>query len=148
MSELKSTGKRAKTVTETEDYVAMLARVIDGYGKRIAEDPVAAAYAADLQTRLSDAVNVGIATAQTREGGWSMREIGGYLGVSHVAIIGRVKRGLIVIAAREAAAGVVRLAEARRPSVPALRKQRADHLAEVGQTDYRVIEIGRHRKAS
>lgn len=142
-------GRRPKRVTETEDYVAALARMLDGYGRRVAEDPAAACYLPDLQQRLTDAVNVGLAQAQDKEGGWSLREMAGYMGISHVAVLKRVKLGRIVIAAREAAAGVVRLAQQRKPSVPALREQRAAHLAEHGLTDYRVTELrGRHRKAS
>jgi len=142
-------GREKKRVVETEDYVAALARMIDGYGRRVGEDPAAACYLPDLQQRLTDAVNVGLAQAQEREGGWSLREMAGYMGISHVAVLKRVKLGRIVIAAREAAAGVVRLAEQKKPSVPALREQRAAHLAEVGMEDYRVVPLrGRHRKAS
>jgi len=139
---------KPKREVETEEYVAALARFIDGYGRRVGEDPAAIAYFGDLQQRLTDAVNVGLATAQAREGGWSMRDIARYFGTSHVAVLKRIKQGRIIIASREAAAGVKRLRDAVKPSVPALREQRAEWLQELGVEDYRVREIGRHRKSA
>lgn len=141
-------GSRPKRTVETEDYVAALARFIDGYGRRVAEDPAAACYLPDLQQRLTDGVNVGLATAQGKTGGWSMREIARYMGVSHVAIIKRIKNGRIIIAAREAAAGVVHLKDAAKPSVPALREQRAEWLQAHDLTEYREMRHGRHRRSA
>lgn len=148
MSEPQRIGKSPKRVTETEDFVAMLARQMDAYGRRVGEDPAAIAYFGDLQQRLTDAVNVGLAQAQGRQGGWSMREIARIFGTSHVAILKRIKQGRIIISEREAAAGVTHLRNAVKPSVPALREQRAEWLAEKGLEDYRVREIGRHRKTA
>jgi hypothetical protein len=146
MGEPQSIAPAPKRVVETEEYVAALARFIDGYGRRVGEDPAAIAYFQDLQKRLTDAVNVGLATAHKRKGGWSLRDLGRYMGTSHVAALKRVKQGMAIISRREAAAGVVRLADAAKPSVPALRQQRADYLAEIGEEDYRPLRIV--RKAS
>lgn len=148
MSEPQGKPARTPRVVETEEYVAALARFVDGYGRRIGEDPAAIAYLGDLQQRLTDAVNVGLATAQGKQGGWSMREIAAIFGTSHVAVLKRIKQGRIIIAAREAAAGVVHLRDAVKPSVPALRQQRADWLAERDIPDYRVTQIGKHRKSA
>lgn len=141
-------GPKPKRVTETEDYVAALARMIDGYGRRVADDPAAACYFADLQQRLTDGVNVGLATAQGKTGGWSLREIGRYMGISHVAVLKRIKLGRITIAAREAAAGVVHLKDAVKPSVPALRAQREEWLQTHDLAEYRERRHGRHRKSA
>lgn len=141
-------GPKPKRVTDTEDYVAALARLIDGYGRRVADDPAAACYLPDLQQRLTDSVNVGLATAQGKQGGWSLREIARYMGVSHVAISKRSKQGREIIARREQAAGVVRLADAVKPSVPALREQRAEYLAANELAEYRERRHGKHRRSA
>lgn len=150
MSEPQSIGRTPKREVETEDYVAALARFIDGYGRRVGEDPAAIAYFKDLQQRLTDAVNVGVAVAQTKQGGRSLREIARYFGTSHIAVKKRVDQGKAIIAAREQAAGVTRLADAVKPSVPALRRQRAEWLQEQGVEDYRPVRElrGRHRKTA
>ncbi|GIH29379.1 hypothetical protein Aph01nite_76890 [Acrocarpospora phusangensis] len=143
-------GKPApKRVTETEDFVAAWTRLTDAYGKRVANDPAAITFYKDMQQRLTDSVNVGLAQAQAQAGGWSLREIGRIFGTSHVAILKRIKLGREIIARREQAAGVVRLADAVKASVPQLREQRAEHLRAVGVEDYRVIPLkGRHRKTA
>lgn len=148
MSEPQRIGKTPKREVETEEYVAALARFIDGYGKRVGDDPAAIAYLGDLQQRLTDAVNVGLATAQGRAGGWSMREIARYFGTSHVAVLKRIKLGRIIVSEREAKAGVVHLRDAVKPSVPALRQQRAEWLQEKGVPEYRVRESGKHRRTA
>lgn len=150
MSEPQRIGKAApKRVVETEEFVAMLARQMDAFGRRVAEDPAAMAYYRDLQQRFVDSVNVGLASANAKAGGWSLREIAKIFGVSHVAVSKRITQGKAIIAAREQAAGVVHLKDAVKPSVPALREQRAEYLREQGVEDYRVIPLrGRHRKAS
>lgn len=150
MSGPQSIGRSPRREVETEDYVAALARFMDGYGRRVGEDPAAIAHFKDLQQRLTDAVNVGLAVAQTKPDGWSLREISRYFGTSHIAVKKRVDQGKAIIARREQAAGVTRLADAVRPSVPAIRKDRADWLAEQGVEDYRPVRElrGRHRKAS
>lgn len=148
MSEPQRIGRAPKREVETEEYVAALARFIDGYGRRVGEDPAAIAYFDDLKQRLTDAVDVGLATAQGRQGGWSLREIARYFGKSHVAVLKRIKNGREIIARREQAAGVVRLAEAVKPSVPALREQRRAWLAQVDAPEYRTVKAGRHRKTA
>jgi hypothetical protein len=149
VSEPQRIGREPKRITETEDYVAMLGRQIDAYGRRVGEDPAAICYYKDLRQRLDDAVNVGLATAQGKQGGWSLREIAAIFGISNPGVLKRIVKGREIIARRETAAGVTRLADMPKPSVPGLRQQRAEWLAERGVEEYRVLPLkGRHRKTA
>lgn len=136
-------GKHRKRETTGEQYVAFLARAIDGLGERMADDPALIAFGKDLQERLSHSLNIGLVRAQERHKatgeGYSLRDLGKLAGTSHVAVLDRIKRGRIELAAREARLGVVRLSEARKPSVPAIREQRAEALRAAGVPDLKVL---------
>jgi hypothetical protein len=90
-----------------------------------------------------------LATAQGKQGGWSLREIAAIFGISNPGVLKRIVKGREIIARRETAAGVTRLADMPKPSVPGLRQQRAEWLAERGVEEYRVLPLkGRHRKTA
>ena len=87
------THRKQKRTTTTDDYAAMLARMLRAYGKRIGEDPAAGlTHLRDLEQALADAVNLGIYTAN-HEGGRSINQMADALGVSKQAIHKRVSLG-------------------------------------------------------
>lgn len=84
---------RKRKPTTTDDYSAMLTRMLRAYGKRISEDPEAGlSHLRQLETELTDAVNVGIYTAN-RIGGHSINQLADMLGVSKQAVHKRVGLG-------------------------------------------------------
>lgn len=106
---------RRRTV-ETSDYVAMMTRVLYGYGARIAADPAALAHLRDLETSLKDAVNLGIFLANKGPAHYSINEQARILGVTKQAIHLRVQAGEQVHVRHEAARSrgpLVRLADVR-----------------------------------
>jgi hypothetical protein len=85
--------KRKRKPTSTEDYAAMLVRMVRSYGRRIGEDPAAGLVALrDIETEFAAAVNVGLMAAN-REGGHSINDLADMLGVSKQAIHKRVQAG-------------------------------------------------------
>jgi hypothetical protein len=84
--------RRRKRATTTDQYAAMLTRMMRGYGKRVAEDPAAAlTHLRMIEAALSDATNQGIHRAI--ESGKSPTEIADVLGVSRQAIYKRATLG-------------------------------------------------------
>jgi hypothetical protein len=85
--------RRRKRATTTDDYAAMMARMVRAYGKRIGTDPQAGlAHLRELEAAMADAVNLGIYSAN-RDGGRSINDLADMLGVSKQAIHNRVKLG-------------------------------------------------------
>ena len=120
---------RAPRVTETSDFVAMLLRMTNALGDRIAADPIALVHVPDLQQALADAVNRGVFEANNAKG-YSTYEIAALAGVTRQAVQQRVRRGEMAYAALQAARGagpLVRLAD--------LRRRRAELAAAAGVTD-------------
>jgi hypothetical protein len=114
------TGRQVKPRrrdTETSAYVAMLIRIIYGYGKRVGDDPAALVHLREIEGALRDATNVGIYAAnKIGDRPYSINEMGAIMEVSKQAVHHRVSLGADVFAALEAAraAGpVVRLADVR-----------------------------------
>jgi hypothetical protein len=108
--------KTRKRTTETSDYVAMMTRVLYGYGARIADDPAALAHLRDLEATLKDAVNLGIFLANKGPGHYSINEQASILGVTKQAIHLRVQSGEQVhvrIEAARSAGPLIRLADVR-----------------------------------
>jgi hypothetical protein len=100
--------KRKRRPTTTEDYAAMLRRMIRSYGRRIGENPEAGLEAVRaIEAELTGAVNTGLAEAN-RTGGRSMTELADMLGVSKQAIGARVKAGEATSRARARAARPIR----------------------------------------
>ena len=124
-------GRRKKRETETSDYIAMLVRMIYGYGVRIGEDPAALAHLRDLEAAMKDAVNVGIYAANKEaDRPYSINEMAAILGVSKQAIHKRVGLGeevFVRLEAAKASGAVVRLAD--------MRAARAAALGQAGVTD-------------
>lgn len=88
-------GKHSR-VTETSDYVAMMLRMCNSYGDRVADDPIALVHLAELQAALANAANRGAFEANQREGGYSQNEIASLMGVSRQAVQQRIGRGRAV----------------------------------------------------
>lgn len=121
---------RTPRVTETSDYVAMLKRVIYGYGQRIGSDPVALVHLRELEEAMRDAVNLGTYLANQGEGNYSQNEQARFLAVSRQAIAKRIKAGEQVYVAQQARrsdGALVRLAD--------IRAERARELAAAGVED-------------
>lgn len=135
------TGKhRARPRTETSDYVAMLTRLLNSWGDRVAADPAALVHLPELTRLLADATNRGMFEANQRPGGYSQNDMAAILGVSRQAVAKRIGLGQVVYAAAQAARGagpLVRLADVRRA--------RALGLASAGVTDITGTE--RERRA-
>jgi hypothetical protein len=92
---------RRKRDTSTEQYAAMLTRMLRAYGVRIGADPVTGlAQLRNLETAMTDAVNLGLHTAL--ESGRSATEMAGALGVSRQAIYKRARLGEQTARARQA----------------------------------------------
>lgn len=94
---------RKRRPTTTDDYAAMLARMLRAYGTRIGQDPEAGlARLRELEQALADAANVGIYTAN-KTGGHSINQLADVLGVSKQAVHKRVGLGELVARQRERA---------------------------------------------
>jgi predicted DNA-binding protein YlxM (UPF0122 family) len=110
------THRKPRRQTETSDYVAMMERILTGYGRRIAEDPAALVHAKDLQRILAEAVNRGVFEANAGDSAYSMNEIAAMLGVSRQAVQQRVASGRAVYAAEQERLGggaLVRIGDVR-----------------------------------
>lgn len=85
--------KRKRKPTTTEDYAAMLVRMIRAYGPRIGQDPAAGLEKLrEIEAELTSAVNGGLYLAN-KTGGHSVNELAEVLGVSKQAIHKRVQAG-------------------------------------------------------
>jgi predicted DNA-binding protein YlxM (UPF0122 family) len=115
---------------ETSDYVAMMLRIANGYGNRIADDPAALVHMAELVQGLTDAVNRGIFEANRGENSYSQNEIARMMGVSRQAVQQRIRIGERVYAElqrRLGAGALVRLGD--------IRSRRAELLEQAGVDD-------------
>jgi len=117
--------------TETSEYVAMMIRILYGYGYRVSQDPAALAHLRDLEAALRDAVNLGIFGAnKLGDRPYGINTIGAILGVSKQAAAKRVHAGEAVfvrLEAARAAGALVRLDD--------VRASRARELAAAGIED-------------
>jgi hypothetical protein len=89
--------KRKRRPTSTEEYGAMLRRMIRGYGKRIGTDAdpgPALKMFREIEAELAEALNAGLAVSN-RAGGHSINELADGLGVSKQAVHNRVRAGEI-----------------------------------------------------
>ena len=132
--------RASRPKTETSDYVAMLTRMINAWGDRVADDPAALVHLGDLIAALRDATNRGMFEANRRPGGYSHNDMAAILGVTRPAIGKRIALGEAVYAAVQARAGagpLVRLAD--------IRRARAAGLASAGVSDITGSE--RERRA-
>ena len=116
--------RRRKRVTETEDYVAMLLRMIYNLADRIAGDPAAAAHLEDLKAALGAAGNIGLwAANKTGDCPWSVNELALLTGKSKQAMHQQVQRGeqlAAALAELRARGAVVRIADLRATRAAAL----------------------------
>jgi hypothetical protein len=122
---------RRRRATESSEYVAMLMRIIYGYGFRVGQDPAALAHFRDLEAGIRDAVNIGIYAANKLEDRpYSINEIASIMGISKQAVHKRVQEGeqvFLRLEAAKASGAVVRLAD--------MRAARAAVLGQAGVTD-------------
>lgn len=95
------THRRAKRTTTTDDYAAMLRRMITAYGTRIGSDPAEGlTHLRDLEQAMTDSANYGLYMAN-KVGGRSINQLADMLGVSKQAIFKRVGQGELVARKRE-----------------------------------------------
>jgi hypothetical protein len=130
MTSTQRAKRRPQRITETSDYVAMMTRIINAFGDRIAADPAALAHLRDLQEVLTDQVNRGIFEANKGGNHFSQNEMAAILGISRQAMAERIRIGETVYARTWEARGagaVVRVAD--------IRTRRAQLLAEAGVAD-------------
>jgi hypothetical protein len=129
---------RRRRSTETEEYAAMLLRLIYRYGERIAGDPAAAVHLAELKQALGIVGNIGLFAANTiGEKPWSVNELAALMGISKQSVHEQVRRGeglFAELAAARQAGALVRIAD--------LRKLRAARLAAPALEDRRQAEAG------
>jgi hypothetical protein len=121
---------RTPRVTETSDYVAMMKRIILGYGQRVGADPVALVHLRELQQAFVDATNLGMFYANRGDSHYSQNEQAAILGVSRQAIAKRIGLGEEVHVRLEAirdSGALVRIAD--------VRAERARELAAAGVED-------------
>lgn len=98
------THRRRKRTTTTDQYAAMLTRMVRAYGTRIGAEPAEGlAHLRELEQAMTDAVNLGIYTAN-RAGGHSLNELADTLGVSKQAVSKRVGLGEQIARERNRAA--------------------------------------------
>jgi hypothetical protein len=121
--------KRAPHVVETEDYVAMLHRMVDALGVRLADDPAGLVHVEGLRDHLRDMANVAIAHNQAKPRGYSFAELGRILGMKRESAYERAQKGRVILAEMRARLGVV-----------SLREHRAARLDRAGLPDRRVSE--------
>src|SRR5215469_4259967 len=120
----KAPGRHRRRATETSDFVAMMLRIVNAYGDRIAADPAALVHYRDIENELRDAVNRGIFEANRGENHYSQNDIGAILGVTHIAIHKRIGLGENVYAEmqqRRGAGALFRIADIRRTRAELLR---------------------------
>jgi hypothetical protein len=92
--------RRRKRTTTTEQYTAMLRRMISAYGPRIGEEPATGlGHLRELEAALTDAANLGIYTAL--QNGESPTVLADMLGASRPTIYKRAELGAQVAARRQ-----------------------------------------------
>ncbi|TDC98785.1 hypothetical protein E1292_34205 [Nonomuraea deserti] len=124
-----SRRRRRKRVTETEEYVAMLHRMVDAFATRLADDPVGLVHVEPLREHLRDAMNIAIAINQEKPRGYSFGELAKILGIKRESVYGRAVKGRMLLARVRARLGVV-----------SLREHHKSRLAETGVPDRRLAE--------
>lgn len=126
--------KRSRRVTETEEYCAMMHRMIDALGVRLADDPAGLVHVEGLRDHLRDVANVAIALNQERPGnaGYSFGELAKILGMRRESVFERAQKGRAILAEVRAKLGVV-----------SLRERRAARLERAGLDDRRAAGGGR-----
>jgi hypothetical protein len=123
--------KRSKRVTETEEYVAMLHRMVDALGVRLADDPAGLVHVEGLRDHLRDVANVAIAVNQEKPRGYSFGELAKILGIKRESVYERAVKGRKILAEVRARLGVV-----------SLREHRAARLQRAGLEDRRATATG------
>lgn len=106
--------KRPPRITETEEYCAMLHRMIDALGVRLADDPAGLVHVEPLREHLRDAMNLAIAINQEKPRGYSFGELAKILGMKRESVYERAVKGRALLAEARARLGVVSLREHRR----------------------------------
>ncbi|MEV4084024.1 hypothetical protein AB0J43_27555 [Nonomuraea fuscirosea] len=118
---------------ETEDYIAMLHRMIEALARRLADDPVGLMHVEPLRQHLRDAMNTTIAINQEKPRGYSFGELAKILGIKRESVY---ERELVY---ERAIKGRALLAEMRtRLGVVSLREHRQEQLDRAGVSDRRI----------
>ncbi|MEV0311892.1 hypothetical protein [Nonomuraea fuscirosea] len=117
---------------ETEDYIAMLHRMIEALARRLADDPVGLVHVEPLREHLRDAMNTAIAINQGKPGGYSFGELAKILGIKRESVYERAIKGRALLAEMRTRLGVV-----------SLREHRQERLDRAGVPDLRNVGGGR-----
>lgn len=125
-------GKHRKRVVETEDYIAMLHRMIEALARRLADDPVGLVHVEPLREHLRDAMNTAIAINQGKPRGYSFGELAKILGIKRESVYERAIKGRTLLAEMRTRLGVV-----------SLREHRQERLDRAGVPDLRNVDDGR-----
>ncbi|GAA2211764.1 hypothetical protein GCM10009850_072240 [Nonomuraea monospora] len=105
-----SAGSRhRRRVVETEEYVAMLHRMVDALARRLSDDPVGLVHVEPLREHLRDAMNIAIALNQEKPRGYSFGELAKILGMRRESVYERAVKGRARLAERRARLGVTSL---------------------------------------
>ncbi len=136
--------RRKRKDTETSEYVAMLIRILYGWGQRVADDSAALTHLRDIEAALRDSTNLGIYGAnKLNETPYSLSEMAAILGITKQSVHPRSGLGQQVyqqLAEAKARGAVVSLANTR--------AARAERLAHAGIPDrtgsVKEITAGRH----
>jgi predicted DNA-binding protein YlxM (UPF0122 family) len=129
-----SSGRHRKRVVETEEYVAMLHRMVNALARRLSDDPVGLVHVEPLRDHLRDAMNIAIAVNQEKPRGYSFGELAAILGTRRESVYERAAKGRKLLAEMRERLGVI-----------SLRERRTASLERAALPDRRA---GRHRTAS
>ncbi|GAA2212496.1 hypothetical protein GCM10009850_079580 [Nonomuraea monospora] len=102
-------GRHRRRVVETEEYVAMLHRMVDALARRLSDDPVGLVHVEPLREHLRDAMNIAIALNQEKPRGYSFGELAEILGMRRESVYERAVRGRTLLADMRARLGVTSL---------------------------------------
>ncbi|MEV0316670.1 hypothetical protein [Nonomuraea fuscirosea] len=98
---------------ETEDYVAMLHRMVEALARRLADDPVGLVHVEPLRKHLRDAMNTAIAINQGKPRGYSFGDLAKILGIRRESVYERSLKGRALLTEMRTRLGVVDLREHR-----------------------------------
>ncbi|GAA2820694.1 hypothetical protein [Nonomuraea rubra] len=131
-----TSGKRHRRVVETEEYVAMLHRMVDALAKRLSDDPVGLVHVEPLRKHLGDAMNIAVAINQEKPHGYSFGELAKILNIRRESVFERAAKGRMLLANMRARLGV-----------SSLRRHREARLQRAVLPDHNPAG-GRHRASS
>ena len=123
--------RERKRVTETEEYVAMLLRLLYNFADRIAADPAAYAHIPEIKAVAGAVGNIGLWGAnKLGDRPWSVNELAKLSGASKQAMHQQVQRGeqlAAALAEMRANGAVVKIGDLRRVRAAAIAAAGLEH---------------------